>query len=231
MPTRAEATTPTRAEATTPTPAEATLPTPARTGRLRPVACLALGLALGWVACAGAPPPRDRFHRLSVPPPAAGELELSGTVEVERLRASPLLRQRPVVFRRASEPDVLDQHDHHFWDDGPPVLLQQALVAGLRASGIADAVAGSELRAPADWRVGGHVLRFERVLAGSDTTVDVAIELTLRRPRGRDLDVHRLYEVTRSAGGAAVEDSVAAFAAATAEIVERFLADVRESQP
>jgi ABC-type uncharacterized transport system auxiliary subunit len=196
-----------------------------KSGRLR-LGCALLALAAS--GCAGSPPPpADSFHRLAVPPPAVRPaVLLAGVVEVERLRASDLLRGRALVLASADQPDVLRRSTYHYWVDAPPVLLQDALVAWLRAGRLAERAVTAETGDQAQWSVAGRVQRFER---RSDGQTSVALELSLRRGREPDLLVQGVYEASRKADGDSMEAAVEALGAATGAAFTAFATEIESA--
>lgn len=193
---------------------------------MRRVLALAL-LAAGIGACAGSPPPDDAFHRLSPPEPARRSAPLlAGSVEVARFSASDALRGRAMMLASEERPDRLQRSHHHFWADAPPVLLQRALMAHLRAAGAAGEVVDPERRAGPAWRVTGRIERFERVLGGGGGRVEVALELSLRETGGAKRSVAGRYAVREPISRNSADEAVAAFGRAVAGAFDAFLAEL-----
>lgn len=192
----------------------------------RAAAAVAVGL---WLAgCAGAPPPRDAYHRIRVPAPAArAEPLLAGVVEVDRPAASSLLHMRPVAW--ASGDLVLRQHAYHHWTEAPPVLVQEQLAVWLRRAGVADEVTTPRYRTRPDWRITGKLHRFERVLDGGAPRVAVELELALSRHADRHTVVHETYAVARDAGGDGIPEATVALGEALGTVFTRFLADAERA--
>ena len=183
----------------------------------------ALALAMGLVSCAGSPPPRDAFHRLAVPAPAArSEAALSGTVVVSRLEASAVLRGRAIVSADAGREGRLEKSAYHFWSDPPATLVQQSLATFLREGGHAERAVLPEVRADARHRVSGYLYRFERVAGGGSARAVVEVELTLRDLETREVRLSERYEVREAAADASMDATVDAFGRALASIYGRF---------
>ena len=187
---------------------------------------VAAAAALLWIsACAGSPPPPDSFHRLSVPPPAARATPLlEGAVEVDRFAAVAALRSRPLAVVDSGS-GVLRHARYDFWVDGPPGLLQHALVGYLRAAGVAGRVVTPELREDPRWVVTGRILRFERV-AGGGGAAAVTVELALRERASGPPRVHGVYEASRRAGADSAPAAIEALGLAVGEAFAAFVADV-----
>lgn len=190
----------------------------------RPVVAAALALALS--ACASSPPPPDSYYRLTVPAPERrAKPLLEGVLEVDRLSAVDALRSRPLAVVNATS-GVLRHADYDLWVEGPPELLQDALVGYLRAAGLADRVVTPELRDEPRWLLSGRIQRFERVV-GAGGAVAVTVELFLRDNEGGGPSrVDRVYAVTRPAPGGSAVAAVEALGAAVGEVFADFTADV-----
>jgi ABC-type uncharacterized transport system auxiliary subunit len=159
------------------------------------------------------------------PAPRASAL-LAGTLEVERLGASDLLRGRALVVASADRPDVLRRSDYHFWVDAPPVLLQDALLDFVREGGLAERAVRAGAQERAAWILTGRVLRFER-LAPRQAAVE--LELSLRRASEPGLVAQGTYAATGTADGDSMEAAVRALGSATAQAFSAFAADVERA--
>lgn len=196
---------------------------PARGRAARLVVAVAVGLA--GVACAGRPPPPDTFHRLVVPAPASRvATRLEGALEVDRPSAVDALRSRPLAVVDAGS-GVLRHARYDLWVEGPPALVQDALVDYLRAAGVAERVVTPELRDDPRWLVAGRIERFER-MAGDGGGAAVRLELSLRERGGGPPLVYGVYEATRGADGDSNAAAIGALGAAVGEAFEAFVADV-----
>ncbi len=198
-----------------------------RARRMRRYGSWALALPLLVAGCMSGPAPRDHYYRLEAPAPRA-KLEpapLQGTVEVDRLRADALTRERTLLYRESSGDAEVRRHTYHQWIDSPTLLIQQQLVEFLRGAGAAPRVITPELRVKPDLVVAGRLLELEQIRGGSEPRVVVRMELTLTRISDRTLLVHETYREQRSTGGVGVPAAVDAFGAALGAIFERFLAD------
>ncbi|MEQ8357206.1 MAG: ABC-type transport auxiliary lipoprotein family protein [Kiloniellaceae bacterium] len=181
--------------------------------------------------CLGSAPPvpRDHYYRLLVPAPGAAPAAatLPGVMTVELLQADGLLRERPLLYSASGESYELQQHNYHYWNDAPPRMLQDQLVAYLRRSGIAGQVVTPDMRIRADYQVSGKARRLERLLGGGPPRVFVEVELALLRLSDETLLVVETYSAEASAADETVDAAVVALNRATAEIFDRFLTQVR----
>ncbi len=183
------------------------------------------------VGCLGSAPPvpRDHYYRLMVPAPEqqAEETLLPGVMTVELLQADGLLRERPLLFSKGGRPHELQQHNYHYWNDAPPRMLQDQMVAYLRRSGAAQLVVSPDMRIRADYQVSGKAKRLERLLGDGPPRVLVEIELALLRLADETLLVVDSYTAEESAADNSVEAAIVALNQATAKVFARFLAEVR----
>jgi cholesterol transport system auxiliary component len=182
------------------------------------------------LACASGPAPRDHYYRLSVGAPAAlaGPV-VNGAVEVDRVRVESISQGRRILYREAANPGEIAQHAYHHWTDPPNVMLQEQLVAYLRAAGAAEGILTPAVHVETAYQVGGRLILFERVLGTGSAKVVVELELVLTRTADRELLVLDTYREERTAAGPGVAESVEAFDAAVTSIFERFLADIPRS--
>jgi ABC-type uncharacterized transport system auxiliary subunit len=189
-------------------------------------------LALGALACAGGPAPRDHFYRIEVeaPAPLAAPI-FPGAVEVERFRADALSGGLPLVQRAAGSASELERFAYHQWTDPPTLLLQTRLCDYLRQSQAAPLVVVPELRAPYAFEVQGRIARLELVGAAGATQAVVELELSVVRERDRALLLHRVYREERAAAGSSVALAADAAGSAVGAIFARFLEDAAASVP
>ena len=186
-----------------------------------------LGLSLLVAGCMSGPAPRDHYYRLEAPAPRA-KLEpalLQGIVEVDRLRADALTRERTLLYRESSGDAEVLRHSYHRWIDSPTLLVQQQLVEFLSSAGAATRIVTPAVRVKPDLVIAGRLLELEQIRGGSEPHVVVKIQLSLTRVSDRTLLVHQTYREQRSTGGVEVSAAVDAFGASLGAIFERFLAD------
>ncbi len=181
--------------------------------------------------CFGSAPPvpREHYYRLLVPTPvqSSAEIPLPGVVTVELLQADGLLRERALLYSESGQSYELQQHNYHFWNDAPPRMLQDQMVAYLRRSGVAGLVVTPDTRVRSDYRVTGKARRLERLLGGGPPRVFVEIELALLRVSDETLLVVESYTAEEPAADDSVEAAIVALNRATARVFDRFLSQVR----
>jgi ABC-type uncharacterized transport system auxiliary subunit len=193
-------------------------------------ALLLLGLLLA--ACGGAKLPRDHYYRLEAAPPADPLAVpcLLGSLRVTPLRSDALTRGTVLLRSNAARPHEVLRDPYRHWVDSPTTLLQRAIADFLRQARVADVVLPVDTTLPADWLVGGRILRLETVVSAGGSHALVELELNLVRGGGREIVFHRSYREERpspaGAGGAA-----AGINAALDGILERFLADLVALDP
>ncbi len=181
--------------------------------------------------CFGSAPPvpREHYYRLLVPTPvqSSAEIPLPGVVTVELLQADGLLRERALLYSESGQSYELQQHNYHYWNDAPPRMLQDQMVAYLRRSGVAGLVVTPDTRVRSDYRVSGKARRLERLLGGGPPRVFVEIELALLRVSDETLLVVESYTAEEPAADDSVEAAIVALNRATARVFDRFLSQVR----
>lgn len=196
-------------------------------GFVAPSAWLVLALALA--ACQQPSVTQDQFYRLDVLAPAAqASARLSGTLEVERLASDGLTAERPIVYSEAGNNTTLQEYHYHFWVEPPPIMLRDQLTSYLRAAALASTVVTADMRARADYVVGGRIKRFERTV-GSRNAAVVELELWLRRSADNRLVLLNSYRVENPAERDSVADAVNAMNQAVGTIFSRFLEDINKA--
>ncbi len=200
---------------------------------MRPLSVFLAGLVIAplLAGCFGSAPPvpRDHYYRLLVPAPDQQTRDplLPGVTTVELLQADGLLRERPLLYSESGESYELLQHNYHYWNDAPPRMLQDQMVAYLRHSGVAGMVVSPDMRIRSDYQVGGKVKRLERLIGGGPPRVFVEIEFALLRVSDEQILVVDSYSAEEAAANDSVEAAIIALNRATTRVFERFLAQVR----
>jgi ABC-type uncharacterized transport system auxiliary subunit len=180
------------------------------------------------VGCADVPVSPDRYYRLLHDGSAAEQAApvLDGTLLVKRFRADGVLAQRPIVWTDASSPRELQQYHYHFWNDPPPVLVQELAVDVLRAGGAARRVIEPGMEAEADYVLVGRIRRLEH-LVGREPGVAVSLELALRRSDPPQLLMLERLEGRRPLQSPGVAPVVEAMNGVLLELLQRFLTALR----
>ena len=147
-------------------------------------------------------------------------------VVLEPLRGDGVLNGRAVLFSHGPRGRVIEQHAYHHWLSIPGRMIQDYLVAALRASGMSGDVRAGGPAEPADYRLSGRLLRLEQVHDRGGSGVAAALQLELRAIEQDEPLVAAEYSARRATASRAVADAIPAFENALGEIVERFVADV-----
>jgi ABC-type uncharacterized transport system auxiliary subunit len=150
-------------------------------------------LSLLITACASTPPvPNDHYYRLSAiaPPQTIATPAISGVLKIEPIKSYGIYRERALLYTQTDHPEQLQQYRYHYWIDTPSRLIRDQLVEFLRASGIAEGVAGSQLPVSGDLRLKLALKAFERVInpTGPDR-VRVALDALLTNTEGQPLRI------------------------------------------
>jgi ABC-type uncharacterized transport system auxiliary subunit len=153
---------------------------------------------------------------------------LAGTLEVERFVADGVTASRPLVYSESGQDHILQEYHYHFWVEPPPVMLRDELAAYLRAARVATIVVTPDVRAAADYVVGGRIKRLERVVGAQPAAV-VELELWLRDVRSNRVRVLQTYRMRNDGGRDSVSDAVQSINQAVNVIFGRFLDDIRKS--
>jgi ABC-type uncharacterized transport system auxiliary subunit len=191
---------------------------------------LALAIAMVQGACLSGPAPPDRFYRLEVPN-ASARLEaprLDGRLLVDSLRGDSTMLERLMLYRNESDPFQIRREGYDQWVESPPVMVQRAAVAFLRSANAAQMVITPEMRLDADFRLGGRVNRFERMIGGDAPRATIEVEFSLVRLEDRALLLQETYREDEEIDGDDIGDSVAAFSRALHRILGRLALDLPE---
>lgn len=191
----------------------------------------ALVVMLGvWAlaACVGVPPelPEDRFYRLPEPKPHAATATYAGTIAVSLPHSDGLHTERALLYSQHDRPLEVLRHHYFFWAESPPRLLQDHMVAYLRAAGMADRVSRAENAGGDALRLESRLLRFERHIGGARTRVVVELELGWSGTDSRTARSRRTYRVQAAADDDSIYASVQAYGRALEQIYQRFLQEL-----
>ncbi len=194
---------------------------------MTPAGRLALLLApLLLMACLGETP-RDQFYRLQTGSPARLDAPiLEGVVEVQPLRADPLLRARPLLRSGGPGSVKITPHRYHLWADSPVLAVQRALIADLRARGLAERIVTPEARVRDAWSVSGRIHRFEYQVGSGSARAVVELELGLAATAPSAASWSQVYRVERDVPGLTIAAIARALGEGTGLVFERFAADI-----
>lgn len=180
--------------------------------------------------CLGGTPPRDHFYRIDPAQPATAlpAPVLKGTLEVERLRADALTRERAILRVPSADSLQVTPYTYQLWIDTPTVMLQRSLAEYLRLAGVADRVVVPEMNVDENHELSGWIERLVHVR--DEDRVIAELDFSLIDARGTSQPLRRRYRVEVATGGTDMDKVVAAFNAAIGEIFERLVADIATIQ-
>lgn len=181
-------------------------------------------------ACTTSPPvPDDHYYRLTtVQPEQTGRSpSLKGVLKVDPVKTYGIYRERALLYSRSEHPQELQQHRYHYWIDTPSRLIRDQLVDFLRASQIAERVAGSQLRVQGDMRLKLSLKQFERVIdSAAPHRVRVTLEAVLIDADGAPQMTQR-YQRELEVSDSSIASSVRTFNQALHEIYGDLLKDLQ----
>lgn len=187
-------------------------------------------LVLLLAGCGGAPAVPDfTWYRMPRPQPLEPHAAplFGQPVVVEAFVADGIYAGQALVYALDPDAQRLRQYHYQLWIDPPTRVLQRRLLALLREARIAPVVTDELPASRAAIRVGGIILRLDRVpTADGGHSAVVALKL-----RADDIDrqplVDDYYRAEVRAADATVQATVDAYGAALDDIFKRFDADLR----
>lgn len=189
-------------------------------------------LLAGLAACASqGPVPEDRYYQLSPVAQEKGRLTsaatlLPGRLGVGRLKTDGLRDERTLLYVQQGQPLQIRRYHYHHWVDAPTRMIQQHMLAYLRAAGAATEVVQYQPGIRVDYEVRGRLVRFERLLSDGHGKVLVELELELRHG-ARSGTAPLLYRAEIEPEDDTLYAAAVAYSAALQEIYAHFLADMR----
>lgn len=187
-------------------------------------------LALLLAGCGGAPAVPDfTWYRLPRPQPLEPHAAplFDQPVVVEAFVADGIYAGQALVYALDPDAQRLRQYHYQLWIDPPTRVLQRRLLAMLREARIAQMVTDELPASTPAIRIGGIILRLDRVpdAQGGHAAV-VALKLRADRIDGQPL-VDDYYRAEVRAADATVQATVDAYGAALDSVFRRFDADLR----
>lgn len=193
-------------------------------------AAIGVLLALLLAACGGAPAVPDfTWYRMPRPQPLEPHAVplFDAPVVVEAFGADGLYADQALVYALDPDAQRLRQYHYQLWTDPPTRILQRRLLALLREARIAATVTDQLPASKPAVRIGGIILRLDRVpAADGGFTAVVALKLRADGIDGQPL-VDDYYRAEVRAAGATVQSTVDAYGAALDIVFTRFDADLR----
>ena len=198
--------------------------------RLSLVLVLSFLLTFAITACGlgGGDLPDDHYYRLpdiSVTKQAQAAFD---EIVIKPVKASGLYHDRAILYIEKEKPLELQRYHYYFWAETPANLLQNALYQGLLSSGVSGQVSRQLGEHRADYIIDSRIIRFERVIDGSNVTVEVVVEIALRSGKNATQHWSRRYASTQQLQTTAMHDSAEAFARALQQIVETLIGDLNK---
>ena len=191
---------------------------------------IALATLIALAGCGVATVPDFTYFRLPPPQPLAPESAplLDAALVVDAFSADGVYGDQALIY--ALDPAALQLRQYHYqlWTDPPTRILQRRLLAQLRDANAATEVTDELPASQPAIRIGGIILRLDRVpVANGGFNAVVALKL---RAAGRDGVplVDEYYRAEKPADGSELNATVAAYGAALDEIFARFYADLRK---
>ena len=109
-------------------------------------------------------------------------------------------------------------------------MIQEQLIAYLRAAGFANTVIRYGERTHIDGQISGYIQRFERIVGEGNPKVSVRLELNfIPRSSAVQHSLTKVYSIEQVASDNSMEATAEAFSQALQKIYARFVADVMGS--
>jgi len=120
------------------------------------------------------------YYTLNLPPAPDPITEgVHGSIAVREFQSPSYLRQGPIVYR--ATPEQIGFYEYHRWATDPRVLLTNAVLDSLRASGHYSAVSLYDGHADMDYVLSGRLEKLEEVDSDAGTKVEVAMSAQITR--------------------------------------------------
>lgn len=190
---------------------------------------ISLLATIALAACGASPTLPDftyfRLPRAQSLPPASAPL-FRDTLVVDAFSADGLYGDQALIHALDPSAQQLRQYHYQLWTDPPTRILQRRLIAQLRDANVATMVTDELPASQPAIRIGGIILRFDRVpTASGGFEAVVALKLRADARDGLPL-VDEYYRAEKSATGNDLAATVTAYGAALDEIFARFYADL-----
>lgn len=185
-------------------------------------------LAVLVSACARQPPvPADHFYRLPAPNVHALSRPLTkGVILVSPFQTDGLHNERAMIYTKDAHAITLRRYHYSYWLDAPPRLVQDYLVAYLRAAKAASlVVTDSGVRSALTFS--GRIVRLDQQLRGKSSRALIELELRVDGSRSARPLLLKDYRADVPASDGSMEALVLAFHKGLDQIFGRFLTDTR----
>lgn len=108
------------------------------------------------------------------------------------------------------------------WGEETPVMVQTLMLRSLQATEGLTYVGRRPLGSAGDFAIVSDIIDFQAETTGDTPQVRIAVEVRIIRERDAAVAAGRLFSVTTSATSTSTDDLIAAFDAATAELLTDF---------
>lgn len=128
----------------------------------------------------GGEAPRDHFYRIPEISFDRKAESIYESIVVKSVKASGLYHERAILFIEKDKPLELQRYHYNFWSTTPAELIHEALIQAFQSSGIASHVTRDITAYRPDYIIDTRIIHFERLIDGSDVSVEVALEISVR---------------------------------------------------
>ena len=197
---------------------------------------LSVLLSCMLVACGSQPPvPEDRFYRLpdiqleqTNKKPVS--IKLSKSVKLERIHTEGLYQERAILYIDNNYPLELRRYHYHHWLNTPADMVSEHFLSYLRSAFPARKVGRYIAEQQAgDCRIGGKLIRFERIMNSGNPIASVALELWLDRGDHRHVFTKE-YSINEQTKDGSMHATAVAFGKALEQTYEKFIQDLKKEQ-
>ena len=170
--------------------------------------------------------PQDHHYRLP-------ELLINAQAEtsfdqivIKPVKATGLYHDRAILYVEEDKPLELKRYHYNFWSETPANLIHGALYQAITDSGISQKVSGEVTQSRADYVIDTRIVNFERVIQGSEVTVQVALDVHVRSGSNSSRFWTKRYSSELQIATTAMYPSAEAFGQAMQVISEQLISDL-----
>ena len=171
--------------------------------------------------------PQDHYYRL---PELTGaplaEPVFQGLLGVTRMRTDGMLNERAMLYVEEQRPVEIHRSKYNYWQEVPSVLIQKDMVSYFDRIQAAGQVVSAGTGMGVDWRITGHLLRFEMVHGKDESRVRVDLELVAAKRGGQDQRIIKNYRMSKICADNSISAAAETFGLVLHEIYDQFLHDV-----
>jgi cholesterol transport system auxiliary component len=194
-----------------------------RRGILAGAVALPAALALGGCIGANPPPEPRRFYLTPLAAVSEDLPQAAWSLAVDPPETLPAINTNRIALRFSE--NEFDYYADAEWGDAPPVMVQQVIIRSFQKSGRIGVVVNERERVRGDFRLTSFLSPFFAVgPKGGAPEARVGLEAQLIRSRGRETIETRAINHAAQSAGADIASIVAAFDAATHQVLEELVA-------